>query len=95
MRVLVWPRRLWDAAKAKAQAQKSSTRSVIDAALAEGLDALVQDLMQQGLVPPKDTKRVRCSLDANILGALHRASDRTDLPMQRLLFLCLDRQLSK
>ncbi|MFA9479355.1 hypothetical protein ACERK3_13780 [Phycisphaerales bacterium AB-hyl4] len=85
---------LWEQAKAKAKSQQRSVAVLVQEAVDEQLDAVVQDLEQLGVsdVTLPD-KRVRTALSRQLLQALQQARRQTTLPGNQLLGLCLYRHL--
>jgi hypothetical protein len=91
-RVITLPKELWEDVKANVGKDGASTREIIRHALDGYLPVLVDGLSDLGLRGDiKCDKRIRASLDADILGKLHAASTQCGLPMTTLLVLALMR----
>lgn len=94
-RVMPLPASLWAALKTTTHKAKKSTREGIHEAIKNHLGKLTEELVGMGFNGKKDAKRLRLSLDADILGSLSRASGACGISMTDLLKLVLIRQLTE
>lgn len=96
-RVIALPGEVWEGVKAKGSAEGGkSTRNVIAEALDSQLPAVVEELRSAGLHGEvRSNKRVRASLDENIIARIKWGSQQTGLPAVEILRLCVQRHVGK